>query len=123
MAVRELIGVYDADATVWGEVSYWIGARLGRRHCGLCDITHGVFTRKAEWQACEDRLPVPFFAYHRNDQPEDVRACIGDQLPAIVARTDSGITLLVTPVELDGCKGSPDALAVLLTSKLDASKH
>ncbi|MCE2710061.1 MAG: hypothetical protein LW596_04620 [Ilumatobacteraceae bacterium] len=69
MAVRELIGVYDADATVWGEVSYWIGARLGRRHCGLCDITHGVFTRKAEWQACEDRLPVPFSAYHRNDQP------------------------------------------------------
>jgi hypothetical protein len=123
MAVRELIGVYDADATVWGEVSYWIGARLGRRHCGLCDITHGVFTRKAEWQACEDRLPVPFFAYHRNDQPEDVRACIGDQLPAIVARTDSGITLLVTPVELDGCNGSPDALAALLTSKLDASKH
>ena len=40
MAVRELIGVYDADATLWGEVSYWVGARLGQRHCSLCDIMH-----------------------------------------------------------------------------------
>ena len=27
--ITELIGVYDADSTLLGEVSYWIGARLG----------------------------------------------------------------------------------------------
>ena len=32
--VRELIGVYDADGTLIGEVRYRIGARLGRTHCG-----------------------------------------------------------------------------------------
>lgn len=29
----EYIGVYNADASIWGEVSYWFGARLGIRHC------------------------------------------------------------------------------------------
>lgn len=121
MAVHELIGVYDADATLWGEVSYWVGARLGRRHCGLCDITHGMFTKKSQWQACEARLPVPFATYHRNDQPADVRASIGTQLPAVVARTDAGVVMVATPDELASCNGNPEMLLALLASKLDAS--
>ena len=39
--IVRLIGVYDANGTLSGELAYWIGARLGRRHCSLCDITHG----------------------------------------------------------------------------------
>nr|MBU6203399.1 hypothetical protein [Acidobacteriota bacterium] len=119
MAVRELVGVYDADATLWGEVSYWVGARLGQRHCSLCDITHGLFTAKPQWRECAEELPVPFTSFHRNDQPEDVRACIGDRLPAVVARTESGVVMFVTSAELDSCHGSPEALAALLTSRLE----
>ena len=118
MAVRELIGVYDADATLWGEVSYWVGARLGQRHCSLCDITHGVFTKKSQWQACELRLPVEFHTFHRNDQPDDVRACIGEHLPAIVARTDAGVVMLVNDAQLQACAGDPQRLLALLTSLL-----
>jgi hypothetical protein len=33
-----LIGVYAADGTVTGELAYFVGARLGRAHCALCDI-------------------------------------------------------------------------------------
>ena len=69
--VLEFIGVYDADATLWGEVSHWVGARLGRRHCSLCDITHGLFTRRRAWTACAEELPVEFVAFHRNDAPDD----------------------------------------------------
>ena len=118
--MRELIGVYDADATLWGEVSYWVGARLGQRHCSLCDITHGMFTKKSEWQTCAAALPVPFAPFHRNDQPADVRACIGNQLPAVVARTDSGVVMFVTAAELETCDGNPEALAALLTSRVSA---
>jgi hypothetical protein len=39
--VVRLVGVYDADGTPRGEIAYWVGARLGRTHCALCDITHG----------------------------------------------------------------------------------
>ena len=52
----KLIGVYDADATLLGEVSYWIGARFGVRHCSLCDITHSLFREKSQWRECQSRL-------------------------------------------------------------------
>ena len=48
--------MYDADHTLIGEVSYWVGARLGRRHCALCDITHGLFTPKRDWTECRASL-------------------------------------------------------------------
>jgi len=118
VAVRELIGVYDADATVWGEVSYWIGARLGQRHCSLCDITHGLFSEKREWQECRSELGVTFTTFHRNDQPDDIRACLGTRLPAIAARTDDGVRIFVTAEELEACHGKPEALRTLLASRL-----
>lgn len=120
MAVRELIGVYDADATLLGEVSYWIGARLGQRHCSLCDITHGTFAEKQQWRDCRSELAVPFVTYHRNDQPDDVRACIGTQLPAIVARTDEGVEMFVGPAQLAACHADPDALLNVLQKLLAA---
>jgi hypothetical protein len=40
-SIRRLVGVYNANGTVGGELAYFLGARLGRAHCSLCDITHG----------------------------------------------------------------------------------
>lgn len=120
MAVRELVGVYDADATLWGELSYWVGARLGQRHCSLCDITHGLFSEKPEWRDCKSRLSVPFVAYHRNDQPDDVRACVGSRLPAVAARTDDGVRVFLTSEDLEGCAGDPETLRKLLVARLGA---
>lgn len=51
VSLRRVIGVYDADGTAWGELRYWIGARVGRAHCSLCDITHGLVHERAEWRA------------------------------------------------------------------------
>jgi hypothetical protein len=96
--IVRLVGVYDADGTLRGEVTYWVGARLGRRHCSLCDITHGSIRRRPEWTACTDGLAVPFDTYHRNDQPEAVRAAAGGAAPVVVAEiTTDDVTTDVTP--------------------------
>lgn len=108
--IERLVGVYDADATLRGEVAYWIGARLGRRHCSLCDITHGVFRERTEWVACRAGLPIPFDTYHRDDQPDDVRAVVGDRLPAVVAVTGSGVVPLLDRDGLEACDGSVERL-------------
>ena len=113
-----LVGVYDADSTLRGEVGYWIGARLGRRHCSLCDITHGSIRRRPEWTACTDGLAVPFDTFHRNDQPDGVRAAAGGQAPVVVADITTGAAtatapsrvLLLGPGEIDACDGSIDRL-------------
>ena len=120
--IVRLIGVYDADSTFRGELSYWISARLGRAHCALCDITHGLLRQRPEWSACRSTLPVPFDTYHRDDQPEAVRAAIGDRAPAVAAETVGGIVRLLGPTEIAECRGSIDALVEAIEQRI-ASDH
>jgi hypothetical protein len=108
--ILRLVGVYDADSTMRGELAYWIGARLGRRHCSLCDITHGAVRQRSEWKTCQAGLPVPFDTFHRNDQPDTIRSAAGGQVPVVVAETDAGPVLLLGPGDLDACAGSMDRL-------------
>jgi hypothetical protein len=108
--IRRLLGVYDADHTLSGEVAYWVGARLGRRHCSLCDITHGLFSEKNEWKSCKVGLPIPFETFHRDDQPEAVRAATGGRTPIVVAITDDGVVELLEATDLEHCQGSPERL-------------
>ncbi len=118
--VVRLVGVYDADSTVWGEVSYWVGARLGRRHCSLCEITHGSIRQRPEWTACQDRLPAEFATYHRNDQPNGVRDAANGQAPVVVAETDAGrFVVVLTPDDLEACEGSIDRLTRAIEHGLD----
>ena len=106
-----MIGVYDADGTVLGELSYFVGKRLGRAHCGLCDITHGLVRERADWRVERDRLPIPFDVLHRDDQPDEVRAATADAAPAVLAEMATGdIVLLVGSDVIDRCAGSPAKL-------------
>lgn len=109
--VTELVGVYHASGTLWGELSYWVGARLGRAHCALCDVTHGTFRPKAGWSACAAGLGVPFTTFHLDDRPADVAAASVEGTPCVLARlTDRSVRVLVGPAELEACGGNPAAL-------------
>jgi hypothetical protein len=108
--IVRLVGVYGADSTLRGELSYWVGARLGRRHCSLCDITHGSVRQRPEWKTCQASLPMPFDTYHRNDQPDPIRAAAGGQAPVVIAETDTGHVVLLAAAELEACAGSIDRL-------------
>ena len=111
--------MYDADGSVRGELTYFIGARLGRTHCALCDITHGLVRERADWTAWRTRLPVPFETFHRDDQPDDVRAKHGDRTPAVLAETDTGLIMLLGPKELSTCSGSVNEFSEALDAALD----
>lgn len=117
--IVRLVGVYDADSTLRGELAYWIGARLGRRHCSLCAITHGSVRQRPEWKACQSGLPVPFDNYHRNDQPETIRVAANGAAPVVVAETDGGHVVLLTAADLDGCNGSIDRMVELIEVEVD----
>jgi hypothetical protein len=120
--IVSLVGVYHADGNLWGELSYWIGARLGRAHCALCDITHGTFRRKAAWDACTRSLPVPFATFHLNDRPDDVAAATDGATPCVVARlADGGLAALAGPTDLEGCEGEPAALVAVLERSATAA--
>lgn len=118
-SVRRLVGVYDAEGTLRGELAYLIRARLGRNHCSLCEITHGNLRPRPEWKTCRAGLPVPFEAFHRNDQPEPVRALLAGAYPAVAAETDTGWVLLLGPDDLEACRSSPEKLVQALTDAVD----
>lgn len=114
-ALTELVGVYDADGTLYGELSYWIGARLGRRHCALCEITHGLFLPRAQWRRLSGDLPVPFRAVHLDERDPAVSSASGDTAPCVVAKFDDGTAELVADSrEIEACQGDPDLFAGLL---------
>ena len=109
-AIRRLVGVYGADGGLRGELTYWVGVRLGRAHCSLCDVTHGLVRPRDEWKHYVAGLPVPFETFHRDDQPAAVRSAADDRSPCVVAETDAGLVLLLDPGDLEACNGSVDAL-------------
>ena len=116
--VSRLIGVYDADGTVLGELSYFLRARVGRAHCALCDITHGRVRERDDWRAARDRLPVPFTTFHRDDQPAAIRAAAGGAAPVVLAETADGMLVVAGPDELAACAGSPEQLVATIESAL-----
>jgi hypothetical protein len=112
--ISRLVGVYDAEGTLRGELAYFVGARLGRAHCALCDITHGLLRERADWRGCRDGLAVPFATFHRDDQPVEVRDAVAGLAPVVVAETDQGVVLLLGPDALDACAASPERLVAAI---------
>ena len=114
LRIVRLVGVYNADSSRRGELAYWVGARLGRAHCALCDITHGLVRERSEWKACRTGLPVPFDTYHRDDQPNTIRSALEGVAPAVVAEIATGVVLLLGPDGLTECGGSTDRLVTAI---------
>lgn len=102
--VVRLVGVYNADGSLLGELSYFMRARVGRADCALCKITHGRVRERAGWRASRATLPVPFVTFHRDDQPPEARAAGGDDPPVVLVETDDDrLTLLLDRDALVRC--------------------
>lgn len=119
--VVRLVGVYDAEGTLRGELSYWVGARLGRAHCALCDVTHGLLRERSDWRECRDAMSVPFDTYHRDDQPDAVRAAAEGVAPMVLAELAVGYVVLLGPAQLARCAGSVPAFSAALDRALTAA--
>ena len=119
VAVTKLVGVYDADGSLRGELSYWIGARIGRRHCALCEITHGLVRERQDWRECRDALDISFDTVHRDEASPEVLKATFSNLPAVVAITAQGAVALLGPEELLKCMGSPAALVDAIRESAD----
>jgi hypothetical protein len=116
--VTEFIGVYDADSTLLGEISYWIGARLGMSHCSLCELTHGLFTMKSEWKQCSKSFGVPFQTFHRDDAPKDVLDALEGHFPAVLQRTHEGLSVILAKDALESFDGHTADFAEWLSNFL-----
>lgn len=118
--VVEVVGVYDADGGVRGELAYVVGHLLGRAECSLCDVTHGTVRRKPQWDAMATRLPVPVRLAHRNEAtPAERAAWSSAGLPVVLGATaGGGHVVLLDRRALASLDGSVDAFERALRSAL-----
>ena len=118
--VVEVVGVYDADGGVLGEISYFIGHALGRTECSLCAVTHGSLRRKPQWDEVVAELEVPVRLVHRNETSADECAAYAlTGLPAVLGvRADGTHTVLMGPTMLGATEGSVTQFAVGLREAL-----
>jgi hypothetical protein len=87
--VRRLIGVYDADGGLRGEIAYLAG-KVSGRHCTLCDITHSPVRRRREWDSYTSSLPVPFDVVHRNERSAALQRVTEGREACVVAECGDG---------------------------------
>jgi hypothetical protein len=104
-AIERLTGVYHADGGLAGELRYGLGKLLGRAHCSLCDLTHGVVREREEWRELVRRLGVPVALVHLNERDADIARVSDGSTPCVIAHTDGGLRLLLAPADLDACGG------------------
>ncbi|MBI9000715.1 hypothetical protein M0E87_04995 [Corynebacterium sp. CCM 9185] len=114
-----LVGVYNANGSVLGELSYVIGKLRGTTHCSLCDISHGRSVRqRKEWSTAIRKLPLPLETVHLNEM-DTATARVADGVSPVVVYLDGDHDrILLTPADLDSCAGRVDEFLELVTNRL-----
>jgi hypothetical protein len=103
--IERLVGVYDADGGLVGELRYVVGRVLGRRHCALCDVTHRGLRPKRQWAALCDALPVPVELVHLDGRSGSVRQASLGRTPCVLAQVDDELVVLVEARDIAACRG------------------
>ena len=118
--ITEIIGVYDADGSLRGELAYVIGKVRGTAHCALCDITHSGVRRRKGFAELPARLGVPFALLHRDERSADLLAFTQGRAPIVVGRTAEGFVELLVAEDLAHIDTNADGLFDALSAALSA---
>lgn len=121
--MRKLIGVYNANGGIAGELAYFFGHLIGIRHCTLCDVTHSPVRKKAQWRALEqrlrDELGYEFVLVHKNERDADQRAASAGREPCILIEDDEGnLSMIMDWNDLKVSKGDVATFEKILRAKL-----
>lgn len=102
-----IVGIYDADGTLSGELRYAVGKILGRGKCALCDITHGwnPMGSRSWKQACSVSEVEVELIHRNNATAEQLAATTG--LPAILRRRDGRWSEVMPASEIAQYVGAP----------------
>lgn len=110
-----LVGIYDADGGLAGELRYAFGKLTGRSKCALCNLTHGWNPMGSrQWKQACAASPVELELVHR-DEASAAQLAAATQLPAIVAHDGERWSRALSTADIEACAGSPELLLDRLT--------
>jgi len=120
MTVTRLVGVYNADGGLAGELRYLIGHYLGGRSCSLCDVTHSPLRRKAAWDEQVAALGIPFDLLHLNELDPEISAFVEGKAACVAAETSEGRMILLDNAQITSADGDVAAFFAILRERLDS---
>jgi len=108
--VQKVVGIYNADGTIGGELSYAFAKLARRSSCELCDVTHGWNPLgKRSWKAAVEQSDLNLTFIHRDEALPEQLAAAG-RLPAVVMSNEDGWRVIMTSSEFAEFKSDPGAL-------------
>ena len=118
-----LIGVYNADGGVVGELKYFFGHLIGIAKCELCDITHSPIRRKASFDQLAGELKneygLDFALKHLNERTEsETKASVGKEPCVLAEYPDGSLGMFLDRQELRVVDGHVDKFSKLIRARL-----
>lgn len=119
-----LIGIYNADGGIVGELTYFFGHLIGVRSCTLCDISHSPIMKKSSFKELEKHLlaehGILVRMIHLNERNErEHKASAGREPCMLLEYPDETISMFLDSTDLKALSGSVSSLKKLITSRLD----
>jgi hypothetical protein len=107
---NRLVGVYNADGGIVGELKYFFGHLIGVAKCELCDVTHSPIRRKASFDKLASDLKAEFGLEmdlkHLNERSEsEIRASSGQEPCVLAQYADGSLGMFLDRAELSMIKG------------------
>ena len=116
--MTQVVGIYNADGSVTGELAYAAAKLTGRGSCELCDITHGwnpFGRRECKTAVQQSGLDITFI--HRDEAlPEQLSAA--GQLPSIITFGDDDWHVIMSANDIRQCNKSTEQLISQLRVRL-----
>lgn len=113
-----ILGVYNADGGIVGELRYIIGHALGTVSCALCDITHSPVRRKREWDSFVTNLGVAVDLRHLNELDDREQAAVGSSAPVVLVDDGGVLEPLLDAAQLAALDGSVTAFEMAIRAAL-----
>jgi len=113
-----LVGIYQAEGSLMGEIRYALGRIRGTAHCALCDITHGRIREKDAFKTCREALDIPLDTLHLDELPPSLEEFTKGRTPCVVGVCGEMYEMLMTAEELDLCAGSVERFESMLSERL-----
>lgn len=106
--MQKIIGIYNANGSLLGEMRYVFDKIFFKKHCALCDITHGMsYKAKSTWLEQVERFPIPIETLHLDEISDDIRQVVADKVPCLVMVEGDSINIVMSTEELQACDSDP----------------
>ena len=119
--MTQVVGIYNADGSVTGEIAYAASKLTGRGSCELCEVTHGwnPFGRR-EWKTALQQSDLDITFIHRDEALPEQLAAAG-QLPSIITLGDDDWHVIMSANDIRQCNKSTEQLISQLRVRLDVT--